>query len=219
MTALGSGAKSDGPGFKRVRRQSEAFDIAAILARSCLRLGPVEGTTDAAVQPSLAVDTALLASILALIDDGSLSPGQSRMARDWVLQFYQSPFDKTDGPKVGEAERRVFQELAKLQGDPELAPILTSMLGKRPEYFVEDFAALLRVIVTGTPEEAQWASKAAVFGLFRAKRGDHDAAWHDYVVAIESGRASEDLIRWVGRFNQDPVPLLQGQLARTPTDH
>ena len=214
MTALGSGAKGDGPGFKRVRRQSDVFDMAAILAHSGLRLGPVQ----AAVQPQLPVSTALLASILALVDDGRLSPGQSKMARDWVLHFRQSPFGKTEASTVGEGERRLFQKLAKLHGDVDLERTLTSLLGEHPEYFVEDFGALLRVIVTGTPEEAGKAAKAAVFGLFRAKRGDHDAAWPDYVAAIESGRAGEDLIRWVGRFNHDPVPLLRGQLARTPHD-
>lgn len=219
MTALGSGAKNDGPSFKRVRLQSDAFDVAAILAHSGVRIGPIQVSPDPRAQSSLPVSSAFLASILALTDDASLSPGQSEMAREWVLQFYRSPFDKTDGPKVNETERRIFQRLTKVQGGLELERTLTSMLGEHPEYFVEDFGALLRVIVTGTPEEARKASEAAVFGLFRAKRGDHDAAWPDYGAAIESGRASEDLIRWVGRFNQDPVPVLRGQLARTPKDH
>lgn len=43
-----------------------------------------------------------------------------------------------------------------------------------------------------------------------AKRGDHGAAWPDCVAAVESGRAGEDLIRWVGWVNQNPLPLLQG---------
>lgn len=219
MTALGSGAKSDGPSFKRVRRESGPFDLAAILAHAGLRMGPVPAAADVGGQPSMPVETALLASILTLVDDGTLSRGQAKMARDWALRFYRSPFAKAAAPKVGDAERRVFQQLAKLQGDSELEPVLASMLGEHPEYFVEDFGALLRVIVTGTAEEARKASKAAVFGLFRADRGDHDAAWPDYVAAVESGRAGEDLIRWVGKFNQDPVPLLRGQLARTPRHH
>lgn len=127
--------------------------------------------------------------------------------------------DKTEVPEVGEVERRILQRLVALGGDRELERSLTLLLADHPEHFVEDFGALLRVIVTGTPEEAEKASNAARLALFHAERGVHDAAWPDYVAAIESGRADPDLIRMVGRFDQDPLPLLQGQLTLTPTDH
>lgn len=216
MTALGSGAKSNGPGFKRVSGRSEAFDVVAVLAHAGLQPGPVDPPTNPQDRKPVLYSTALLASILATVEDGKLSPGQSQMARAFV-DYVRRSSPETTAPAVGQAERKVLQLLATLRGDLDLERTLTSMMGEHPDYFVEDFGALLRVVVTGTPQEAQRAAKSASFGLFRSKRGDQDAVWPDYVAAIESGRSGE-LILWIGRFNQDPVPLLQRTLARTSQD-
>jgi hypothetical protein len=212
MTALGNGAKSDGPGFRRARKQSDPFDLAAILTHAGVRLGvPVANLPDA---DALAIPTARLASILALSDGEDLGPGQSQLAKDWMLQFREPATAGAVIPQVGEGERRVFRRLLAMLGSLDFGRALTDMLASHPEYFVEDFRAVLRLIVTGTDREVYYASQAANLALYRSKRGDHDAAWADYVAAVKSGRGTEDLVLWVGRFSFDPVPLLRDELAR-----
>jgi hypothetical protein len=211
MTALGSGARNDGPGFARRRLQSDPVDLAAVLSHAGVALGPGEP----AVDPASLHSVALLASILQTSGDGTLAPGQSAMAQAFVERARAALSGRSEQP-FGPVERTVLRQLADLRGDLDLERSLRSMMGEYPEAFYEDFGALLRVVVTGTPHEAARAADAAGFGLYTSRRGDHDAAWPDYVAAIETGR-SEDLIRWIGRFNRDPLPVLRAQMQRVPT--
>lgn len=216
MTALGSGVSRDGPSFQRKLNQSEPIDLAAVLAHSGVQLGTLEPPKDSETGRAARFDAVLLSSILEGIGDKTLSPGQSEMARLFVDQARASLSGRSTQP-FGAAERKVLRQLADMRGDMKLEQSLRSMMGEYPDAFFENFGALLQVVVNGTPQEAERAANAAGFGLFKSRRGDHDAAWADYVAAIESGR-SEDLIRWIGRFNRDPLPVLRLQLQRAPTD-
>ena len=217
MTALGSGVKYNGPSFKRVRGRSGEFDVAGILAHAGVRLGAIDPPPEPHEQRQTLYSTALLVSILAMAEDGKLSPGQSQLARAFLDRIRPSSLNAGAVPDISEAERNVLRMLTKVGGDRELERSLTSLMAEHPDYFVEDFGALLRIVVTGTPVEAERAAKSASLGLFRSKRGDHDDAWPDYVAAIESGRSGE-LIRWGGRFNHDPLPVLRAELMRVPVD-
>lgn len=215
MTALGSGVSEDGPRFARLQRQSPDFDMAEILAHSGVRLATSEDSPEGRGRLTAPQDTALLASVLEWAGEGALSAWQARKASEWLSQFNRSPFDKTEPPKVSEAERKVMQRLLKVQINPELEDTLESMIGMHPEYFFDDFGELLRIVVTGTPREADRAARFASDRLFRMKRGAHDAAWSDYVAAVESGRADE-FTRWISKFNHDPVPVLRTVVTRHP---
>jgi hypothetical protein len=218
MTALGSGATEDGPRFARSQRQSPGFDIAAILAHSGVRLTTSEQYPHTGGWPAAPQGTALLLSVLELAGEGALPSGQARMASEWLMQFHHSPFDRSEPPKIRESERRVMQGLLKVQISSELENTLWSIISTSPEYFFDDFGELLRIIVAGTPKEADRATRFASIRLFRMKQGAHDANWSDYVAAVESGRADK-LISGISKFNHDPVPVLRTVVARNPHEH
>ncbi len=215
MTALGSGAKYDGVNIKRHSARSPDFDFVSILAHSGIRPGAYEPRAEGSVNSVAPYTTALLASILSLADDGTLSAGQSKIAREWLLRFRNRSFEETVPLVISDGERMLLKRMMNIRGDYELERDLTSLMGEHPDYFFDDFGSLLRIVVDGTPQTAERAAKSAAFALFKSKRGDHDDAWTEYAAAIESGRSGE-LIRWIGRFNKDPLPLLNDYLLRTP---
>lgn len=153
-------------------------------------------------------DTALILSLLAL-QPGNLSEPVANQARGW-LQGLKA------GRAATAADRRALADLTRR----ELVGMVTvsQLMQQRPDLFVADIANFYRMVREGTDAESRNAADALLRIVMSDPPGAHAAEGDAYLAALASRRNSGYLIKLVGRYDFDPVPVLRAELASAPRD-